>query len=44
MGAELIHAERQKGMTKLMVVFGNFTNAHKNDKCLLNFPLFESII
>jgi len=44
LGAELYHVERQTDMTKLMAVFRNFANAHKNDKSLFNFRLFLSII
>jgi len=29
MGAELFHAERQTHMTKVIVIFHNFTNASK---------------
>ena len=39
LGAELFHAERWTDMTRLIVVFRNFANAHKNDKCLLNLLL-----
>ena len=39
LGAELIHAERQTDMTKLIVFFRNLANAHKKDKSLLNFLL-----
>jgi hypothetical protein len=39
LGAELLQAERQTDMTKPIVVFRNFANAHKNDECLLNLFL-----
>jgi hypothetical protein len=32
MGSELLHAEGQKDMTKLIVAFRNFSNAPKNGK------------
>jgi hypothetical protein len=44
LGAELLHAEGDTDMTKLIVVFRNFANPHKNDKCLLNLFLFVSVI
>jgi hypothetical protein len=31
-GAELFHADKQKDMTKLIVVFRNFANAPKSEK------------
>jgi hypothetical protein len=32
MGAELFHADRQAGMTKLVVTFYNFANAPKESE------------
>jgi len=31
-GAELFHAEGQKDMVKLLIIFRNFANATKNDR------------
>jgi len=31
-GAELLHADKQTDTAKLIVAFGNFANAHKNDR------------
>jgi len=40
-GTELFHADRQTGMTKLIVAFRNFANAPKIIKVFNGWVLFE---